>query len=172
MKLFLLGFMGSGKSHWGRIWSRIAGMPFYDLDDMIEKTEQLSIADIFEKKGDSRFREMEYAALRSFEGQHSGVIACGGGTPCFGENLSWMNANGITVYLEATPNQIHQRVLEEMPKRPLLKNVNPAELLLFIEQKLKEREPFYRQAKFTLHVTELNNNSILEIMSSPIHKKQ
>lgn len=172
MKLFLLGFMGSGKSHWGRIWARIAGMPFYDLDEMIEKSEQLSIAGIFEEKGESRFRELEYAALRNFEVQHSGIIACGGGTPCFGENLSWMNANGITVYLEATPNQIHQRVLEEMTKRPLLKDVNPAELLFFIEQKLKEREPYYRRSQVTLNVSELNNNSILEIMSSPIHKKQ
>jgi len=167
MKLFLLGFMGSGKSHWGRVWAKLAGMPFYDLDEMIEKAMQLSIADIFEKKGESRFRELESAALRNFEGQHSGIIACGGGTPCIGDNLSWMKANGMTVYLEATPGQIHQRVLEEMDKRPLLKNSNPAELLFFIEQKLKEREPFYRQAQVIVPVSGLNNNSILDIMSAP-----
>jgi len=139
-------------------------MPFYDLDDMIEKSEQLSIAAIFEKKGESRFRELESAVLRNFEGQDTGIIACGGGTPCFGDNLSWMNANGMTVYLEATPAGIHQRVLEELDKRPLLRDVNPAELLFFIEQKLKEREPFYRGAQLILPVAGLNNNSILDIM--------
>ena len=170
MKVFLLGFMGSGKSHWGRIWADNSGMPFYDLDSKIEAEQQQSIADIFENKGEEYFRELEADALRSFESIPTGIIACGGGTPCFYENIAWMNANGLTVYLQANPRLLYERVMLEKEERPLLKKVNEAELLFFIEQKLKSREHFYQQARFVIPVVDANEKSLSTIIKKHSNK--
>lgn len=160
MKVFLLGFMGSGKSHWGRIWADKLAMPFYDLDERIEVEQQQAIAAIFENKGEDYFREREADALRAFETIPAGIIACGGGTPCFFDNIAWMNANGLTVYLQANPRLLYDRVMLEKEKRPLLKKVNEAELLFFIEQTLKSREPFYQQAAIVLPVADADEESL------------
>ncbi len=159
MKIFLIGFMGSGKTYWGRIWAQQLGLDFYDLDEVIEKKEGKTISAIFEKDGEDHFRKLEAMALQGLAETENGVIACGGGTACFNDNMQWMNENGQTVYLSATPQYIFERVLDDKEKRPLINKHNEAELLFFIEQKLKEREPFYKQAKVILPVTELNENS-------------
>lgn len=165
-KVFLNGFMGSGKSHWGRIWAEVSGLDFYDLDTEIETAEGLTVADIFEKKGESFFREKEKEMLRSFAGKDNFILSCGGGTPSLNDNMHWMNGQGITVYLQATPSFILEKVSGEINKRPLLKQANPAELLFFIEQKLKEREPFYAAAKMILPVEELNEMTIDDILKT------
>jgi shikimate kinase len=164
MKIFLIGFMGSGKTHWGRIWAQKNQLTFYDLDEQIEKTVGESVADIFEKKGEENFREMERYVLRKFNVKNNFVMACGGGTPCFLENLPWMNEQGITVYLEAKPSEILEKVMHETQERPLLKKLNSSELLFFIEQKLKEREPFYKQAKYTLDINDLTETSLSKVI--------
>ena len=161
--VFLIGFMGSGKTYWGNIWAKQSGLAFYDLDEVIEKKEGKTISAIFEKEGEDHFRKMEAIALRTFAETDNCVIACGGGTACFNDNMQWMNANGKTIYLLATPQYIFDRVLEEKGKRPLIKKHNEAELLFFIEQKLKEREPFYTQAKKILTVTELKDDTLSTI---------
>ena len=150
MTFFLIGFMGSGKTHWGKIWASLYGFTFIDLDEVIEKKEGKSIADIFEIKGESYFREIEAAALRSFDDLENTIIACGGGTPCFYGNIEWMNECGTTIYLYSTTQEILQRVLSEQDKRPLIKKMNKGELLFFIEQKLKERADFYNAATTTV----------------------
>ena len=159
-KIFLIGFMGSGKSHWGKLWAQQTGMDFYDLDEIIETKQGKTIAAIFEKEGEPFFRELETEALLGFTGKDRCIVACGGGAPCFNDNMEWMNENGTTVYLSATPQFIFNHVIEEKAKRPLIKKLNEAELLFFIEQKLKEREPFYTQATFTLPADELDENSL------------
>ena len=168
MKFFLIGFMGSGKSYWGRNWSQKYQLDFYDLDEVIEQEQQRTIAAIFEKDGEDRFRELETAALQTFSEKDNCIIACGGGTACFNDNMNWMNEHGTTVYLCATPQFIYDRVMEEQEKRPLISKLNQAELLFFIEQKLKEREPFYNQAKIIIQVQELNGDVVPEfIISKP-----
>ena len=164
-KIFLIGFMGSGKTYWGRKWAQQSGLAFYDLDEVIEKEQGKTISEIFEKDGEDYFRKIESTALRAFAETENCIIACGGGTACFNDNMQWMNEHGKTVYLSAIPQYIFDRVLEEKEKRPLIKKHNEAELLFFIEQKLKEREPFYNQAKITLPVTELNENSLKTLNS-------
>ena len=161
--VFLIGFMGSGKTYWGNIWAKQSGLAFYDLDEVIEKKEGKTISAIFEKEGEDHFRKMEAIALRTFAETDNCVIACGGGTACFNDNMQWMNANGKTIYLLATPQYIFDRVLDDKEKRPLIKKHNEAELVFFIEQKLKEREPFYNQAQIILPVTELNEESLSTI---------
>ncbi len=166
MKIFIIGFMGTGKSHWGKIWAERHGLVFFDLDAEIEKAAGTTVAAIFEKKGEAYFREMESAALRKFSDEDHFILSCGGGTPCQDDNMGWMNAQGTTVCLSASPQTILQRVMGAQEKRPLVKRLNEAELLFFIEQKLKERDPFYSQASVCLKSEELDEKSLDDI----IHK--
>jgi shikimate kinase len=159
-KVFLIGFMGSGKTHWGKIWAQKDGLDFYDLDEMIENKEGRSIASIFENEGEGYFRKIETEVLHSFSDKDNCIISCGGGTACCNGNMDWMNEHGTTVYLAASPSYILSRVKEEKDKRPLINKLNEAELLFFIEQKLKEREPFYKQAKVVLPVADINENNL------------
>ena len=162
--IFLIGFMGSGKTHWGKLWAANSGMSFYDLDNMIEDAVGKSVAEIFEEYNEDFFREKEKEMIRTFAEKDNCIVSCGGGTPCLNDNMQWMNDHGITVYLSATPKYIYDRVVEEKEKRPLLKRINEAELLFFIEQKLKQREEFYKQAQIILPVEELNELSIKKII--------
>jgi shikimate kinase len=162
-KIFLIGFMGSGKTHWGSIWAKELNIAFFDLDKQIEDAEQKTVAAIFEKKGEAYFREKEAVILRTFAEKDNCIIACGGGTPCFDDNMKWMNEHGTTIYLQSAAKDILQRVLEEQDKRPLIKNLNEAELLFFIQQKLKEREPFYTQAKIIVQTNALDNNTLANL---------
>ena len=159
-KIFLIGFMGSGKSHWGNIWARRYAMDFYDLDEVIVARAGKTIAAIFEKEGEGYFRQLETEALLGFADKENCIVACGGGAACFNDNLDWMNEQGTTIYLSATPQFIFDHVIGEKNKRPLIKQLNEAELLFFIEQKLKEREMFYSQAQYILPVNELSDNSL------------
>lgn len=163
-KLFLIGFMGSGKTHWGRIWAAKSGVPFFDLDQVIEKAFRMKIPDIFEKKGEEKFRELERYHLRKFEHKKNFLLACGGGTPCFSDNMEWMKAQGIVFYLKANAQLILEKVMNETEERPLLKKINPAELLFFIQKKLKEREPYYSKADFILDTQDLNEDSIAVLL--------
>jgi shikimate kinase len=164
-KVFLIGFMGSGKSYWGNLWSKHHSIQFFDLDEVIEREQQKSVATIFEKEGEKHFRKIEALVLKSFADKNNCIIACGGGTACFNNNMQWMNDNGMTVYLSAPPQYIYDRVFEEKEKRPLLDKLNPAELFFFIEQKLKEREPFYSKAQVILPVEKLDIESLLKFIN-------
>jgi shikimate kinase len=163
LKIFLVGFMGSGKSHWGKIWAKRENLSFFDLDTKIEKAFRMKITDIFERKGEDKFRELERYHLRKFENKKNFLLACGGGTPCFSDNLDWMKSQGKVFYLKAEPEYILDKVINETEQRPVLKKINPAELLFFIQKKLIEREPFYSQADFILNVEDLNENSLSAI---------
>ena len=163
-KIFLIGFMGSGKTHWGKIWATKNQLNFFDLDEEIEKTLGKSVAEIFEKKGEGYFREMERRILRKFEMKKNFILACGGGAPCFFDNLQWMNEQGSTIYMELSPAEIFERVINETEKRPIIKKVNTSELLFFIEQKLKERKTFYHMATYIVNANALNENSLTKIL--------
>ena len=160
MKIFLIGFMGSGKSHWGSLWAKEKDLDFIDLDKLIEEQEHKTVAEIFEINGEDYFRQAEAHMLRMMADKENTIIACGGGTPCFNENMEWMNRNGITIYLQTTASNILQRVVAEKNKRPLIKKLNEAELLFFIEQKLQERESFYSAAKIIVKSNDLSINSL------------
>ncbi len=152
--------MGSGKSHWGHIWASKNGYSFYDLDAQIENSFKMTVEEIFEKEGEEKFRELERYHLRKLGNKKKYLISCGGGTPCFFDNMEWMQQQGEIIYLKATPEYILERVMDETLKRPLLKEVNSSELLFFIQQKLKEREPAYLKAHHILEVTDLTEDSL------------
>ena len=161
---FLIGFMGSGKSHWGKIWAEVNQLAFVDLDTVIEEKAGKTVAAIFELNGEDYFRGLEAEALRTCADLQNTIVACGGGTPCFHQNMQWMNKHGTSIYIVCSANEILSRVLLEKEKRPLLKKLNRAELLFFIEQKVKERKPFYTQANLTVQSALLTETSFPEII--------
>ncbi len=164
MVVFLTGFMGSGKTHWGRLWAEASDYIFVDLDEKIAEDTGTSIVDLFEKKGEEYFREVEAKVLRQLDLKPGTIVACGGGAPCFHDNMNWMNASGKTIYLRASPKFLWDRIRDEREVRPLLKNLNENELLFFIEKKLAEREPFYNQAQIILNADELRTFTLQQIL--------
>lgn len=160
MLIFLIGFMGSGKSYWGPQWATSLNMDFADLDKMVEARAGISISQIFDELGEEAFRVLEQKVLKELAGRENLVVACGGGTPCHHNNMDWMLANGKTVYLSATPRQLFDRIRHELEGRPLLKSLNEGEILYFIEKTLASRIPFYSRADVNLNIQELDLTSL------------
>ncbi len=158
--IFLIGFMGSGKSYWANIWAEKYHWPHTDHDELIQQYFGMTIPEIFEKKGEASFRKIESELLKKIDTHKKQIVSCGGGVPVFFDNMDWMLKNGITVYLKATPQYLQKRLLNEMAARPLLKDKNPEELLFFIETKLAEREREYARADLILSVENLSQSSI------------
>lgn len=148
MRIFLTGFMGSGKTYTGKRLAEALGYDFYDLDTLIEEQEGCKIAAIFEEKGEARFREIEQQTLHRTADEVNVVISCGGGTPCFFDNMEWMNARGVTIWLNPPVELVLRRLQRKPHKRPLLAGLETDEQWHeFIERKLEERRPFYSLAQ-------------------------
>ncbi len=163
MRIYLIGFMGSGKSYLGKALASQLNLSYLDLDDWLEKEEGRSISRIFSESGEMEFRKLEAQYLRATAQHQNIVVATGGGTPCFFENMDWANENGVTIYLNASPRLIASRLSGEKSKRPLISSLNDEELLSFIENKLAERESFYHQAHLQLDIWEDGTEAIAEI---------
>ncbi|OYW82100.1 MAG: hypothetical protein B7Y37_00690 [Sphingobacteriia bacterium 28-36-52] len=161
MKIFLIGMMGSGKSFWKQRLSAKLKTGGYDLDGIIESVEEKSIAELFEEEGEISFRKTEAKLLRWFGEKKSFVLATGGGTPCFHQNMEWMNQQGITIWLDEPVEVLVERLLPEIAQRPLLKNLSTQQLQSFIQNKLIERSPFYNQAKKKLSGSEINLKNLI-----------
>lgn len=147
MRVFLIGFMGSGKTHWGMQLASQLKIPFFDLDKEIESKEGKSVADIFAASGEEFFRTKERETLESLiDANHSMVLSTGGGTPCFFNNIKTMKKYGVAVWLNTHVEVLLQRLLREKHTRPLLKNVADEELRIYIIRKLNERKIYYEQA--------------------------
>ena len=164
MKIFLIGFMGCGKTYWGKRWSETSGIDFFDIDEMVEQEQGKSAAEIFQKDGEDHFRDLETIALKSFVNKDNMIVACGGGTPCYNDNVSWMNENGTSVYLKSSPQNIFKRLTAETETRPLIKNLQGEELLFYITEKIRERDFFYHQAKVILNVDTLTADHLPEFL--------
>ncbi len=147
MKVFLLGFMGVGKTTIGKQLAKLMNYSFFDTDFEVEKSTRKSISELFEKDGEDFFRTKETEILISYSSIPDAIISVGGGTPCFNNNMQWMNENGITVFLNADPAFIYHRLIHAKKPRPLINSFSPDELKEFIELKLQEREFYYQQSK-------------------------
>ncbi|HLP92554.1 MAG TPA: shikimate kinase [Saprospiraceae bacterium] len=149
--LFLIGFMGCGKSYWGRKLAVSLGVPCMDLDEQIVRMVGKSIPEIFSSEGEAAFRYYENQALLKLDGLATQtIIATGGGTPCFGNNMAIMQNLGAIVYLQTAPQLLLKRLEPEREQRPLLAVLDRADLEAFLLEKLMEREPFYLQATHVL----------------------
>ncbi len=148
-KIYLLGFMGAGKTSVGRMLARELAYDFADMDEEIEKSVGKSVQDIFSIKGEEWFRAKEREVLHLLGGMKKNmVISTGGGAPCFGDNMDFINSTGTSVYLKMTPGDLARRLINsKKQERPLIKNMNGQELLEFIVAKLGEREAFYLKSQ-------------------------
>jgi shikimate kinase len=148
--VFLLGFMGCGKTYWAKRLSGILGLPCYDLDELIEQQHEMTVRQIFEKSGESAFRDIEKQVLHQCTHLAPGIIAAGGGTPCFFDNMDWMNANGLTIYLKTPVDLLTARLKKERLLRPLLAKVEAHALSEHIEHLVAQREHYYNKAAICL----------------------
>lgn len=160
MKIFLIGFMGSGKSYWARHLSESMHVPLLDMDDEIEKTSGLSITDIFSQKGERYFRNLEHAMLKELIRKDPLLLSCGGGLPCFNDNMPLMNRHGLTIWLAPPVEVMVERLKRKKYKRPLLKDLDDDQLAAFVTNKLRERSPFYNQAKLIINPVEYSIESL------------
>jgi shikimate kinase len=156
MLIFLLGYMGSGKSFTGMKLAEMLYYRFLDLDEMIEISSGYSIKDYFEKFGEASFRKKERELLLSHLDDKDTVIASGGGTPCFEDNMDLMNQNGITVFLDTRYEIILDRLREKIPHRPLLSKLPPEQIPEFIKKHLEERRIFYENAKLKVEGNDID----------------
>ena len=169
MRIYLTGFMGAGKTFLGKLWAEDNSLSFFDLDLLIEDEERMSVEKIFSTYGEDYFREKEAAVLRNTDRFDDCIIACGGGTPCFFDNMKWMNKTGVTVFLNESPENIFHHIINEKKMRPLLKSQTAESLPVFIEEKLNERIPFYSQSKISLPAEHLNRNGFNFILNQIQH---
>jgi shikimate kinase len=148
--------MGSGKTTVGKALSKETGMMFYDLDWYIESRMRKSVSQIFAERGEEGFRKIEYNMLHEVAEFEDVIISCGGGTPCFFDNMDYLNQQGDVVYLKATPETLYKHLLMAKMERPLLKGKSSEELIAYITEHLKERSQFYEKARHILDVNVLD----------------
>jgi shikimate kinase len=156
--VYIIGFMGSGKSTVGKKLAASMGWNFIDLDRKIEERAGKTIPQIFSQDGEDHFREIESDVLRSMNSMTETVISTGGGTPCHGNNLEFMLETGLVVYLKMTPAQLANRLLGSTGERPLIKNIPDDQLFDFIEKKLAVREKWYTRANIIIEGINLDIN--------------
>lgn len=156
-RIIIIGYMGSGKTTVGHALSQELGLPFYDLDWYIETRMHRTVKQIFDEKGEEGFRKIEHNLLHEVAEFEDVIISCGGGTPCFFDNIDYINRQGETVYLKCTTDVLYKHLKMGKTVRPLLLNKTPDEVKTFIEAQLKQREPFYAKAKHIVDVSLMDN---------------
>lgn len=163
--------MGSGKSHTGKILAEKLGIPFSDLDQEIIAGQHKSIPELFEIYGEERFREIEQKTLHQTVIFKDIVVSCGGGTPCYFNNMEWMNGHGITIYLHTSESLLFERLQKESSGRPLLANANSGELKNHIHGLLEKRLAYYQQAQVVYHQHQ-NDEDVAGFLHQCIQNKQ
>jgi shikimate kinase len=172
MNIYFVGFMGCGKSYWARTLSREVNMPAFDMDDIIEDLSSISLYDLFYEHGEEKFREIESQVVQDLARLNKGyLIACGGGTPCFNDNLQRMNEKGATIYLKASVDFLYKRLLKGRNTRPLIAMYDNVELRSFIEKTLTEREKFYNQATSIINIETITLPTFVQTIAQCLNKK-
>ena len=169
-RIILIGYMGAGKTTIGKALSKELGMMFYDLDWYIETRMHRTVAQIFAEKGEEGFRKIEHNMLHEVAEFENVIISCGGGTPCFFDNMDYLNEQGETVYLKARPEVLCSHLKMGKIERPLIKGKSPEELQQFIVEQLKKREPYYNKAKHHLDVSLMDNYEKIKISVDEVKK--
>lgn len=163
MKIFLIGFMGSGKTHWGRLLSEKLNIRFFDLDEQVVSHEGKPINEIFAEKGEEYFRLLEKDTLHIITESHeSFVMACGGGSPCYFNNIEYMNRSGTTVWINAPVEVLYERLMAEKDKRPLIRSLTDAQLRGFIIKKFSDRKIYYEQASVVMDEEPVQLDHLIE----------
>lgn len=160
--IFIIGYMASGKTTFGKALARALEAEFFDLDFYIEQRFRKTVTAIFADEGEEGFRSKEAAMLREVGQFENAVIACGGGTPCFRENLEFMLERGTVVWLEASPDCIVRRLLINNSRRPLMAGKSPDEIKAAVAEGLSQRLPFYSKAHISFCGEKLETRSEID----------
>lgn len=155
--VIFLGYMGAGKTTVGKAFAQDTGRRFYDLDWYIESRMHRTVKQIFDESGEDGFRSIERNMLHEVAEFENVVVSCGGGTPCFFDNIDYMNSRAETVYLKASPEVLFEHLKMGRSVRPLLLGKTPDEVKTFVKEQLELREPFYAKAMHTFDVSLLDN---------------
>ncbi len=161
-RIIIIGYMGAGKTTVGKALSDATGMMFYDLDWYIETRMHKTVAQIFAERGEEGFRKIEHNMLHEVAEFEDVIISCGGGTPCFFDNMDYLNAQGQVVYLQAEPEVLYKHLLMGKTERPLLKGKTSDELIAYIREQLEKREPFYKKANHTFDVSLMDSREKIQ----------
>jgi shikimate kinase len=173
-RIYLAGFMTSGKSTIGPILANVLGWNYHDLDSEIERREKVKIVDIFEQKGEEYFRSVESRTLKDLSEKNNIVISLGGGTIAGEENLKLMKMTGKIIFLDISPEEVYQRI-KNKTDRPLLKdlvvsNGSKEEFIERINKLLSEREPYYSQADIKINTDGTNLGKTVDLIKKKISK--
>jgi shikimate kinase len=169
-RIYIIGFMGSGKSTAGEKLASELGWQFLDLDSQIELKAGQSIKDIFSSLGESHFREVEEETLLNLRTDDNTVISTGGGTPCYSSNMEFMLRTGLVVYIKMTPGQLKTRLEGSAGDRPLIESINKNELFGYISDKVSEREKYYLKTSIIVDGMNLDIKSLSKIVISKLRK--
>ena len=163
MKIFIIGYMASGKTTFGKALAEKLGVAFIDLDDFIEMNSSKKIHEIFQESGEEGFRKIEREMLKkAVDSEPDAVIACGGGTPCFFDNMKCLNENGVTIFIETSTPVLIERLQAENSSRPLMAGKSDDEIKQKVLGQLCERLPYYMEAKLKWHGDDLNTQEEIE----------
>lgn len=168
MNLFLIGFMGSGKTTAGKKLAKKLNLEFIDMDNYLEKQQNRTINEIFATDGEGKFREIERNILNELLQKDNILVGTGGGAPCFFDNMKQMNEKALTLYLQLPPKALAHRLRNAKAERPLIKNKTENELIDFIEKTLEKREPFYTQAHIIINSHNLNVEETVNLIVEKI----
>lgn len=158
-RVFLIGYMGAGKSTMGKWLAQVMNMEFIDLDNFIEARQHKTIKEIFAEIGEEGFRMLERRSLEEVSQFENVIISLGGGTPCFFDNMEIVNQAGTSVYLKPTEEVLLKRLSKGKHKRPLLAQKTDEEILQFMREQLAWREPYYLKAQITFEASHLENKA-------------
>lgn len=170
IRVILIGYMGAGKTTVGKALAQELGVPFYDLDWYITNRMRKTIAQIFEERGEEGFRQIERNMLHEVAEFEDVIISCGGGTPCFFDNIDYMNQQAPVVYLKAEPEVLYKHLAMSKNDRPLLRGKSQDELITFITEQLEKRSPYYTKAAYTLDVSLMDDYSKIKISVDKLRK--
>lgn len=162
IRVFFVGYMGAGKTTLGKAFARELGLTFIDLDWYIEERYHKTVRQIFEERTEEGFRDLERKMLHEVGEFENVVISAGGGTPCFFDNMEYMNGQGQTVFLDVTPSVLFRRLRVARQQRPLLAKKTDEELMEFVGTALEKRMPHYRKARYVFAADELEDKQQIQ----------
>ena len=167
-RIFLIGYMGAGKTTVGKELSKQLGLSFIDLDHYIEGRYHKTVGQLFAERGEDAFRDIEQRMLREVATFEDVLVSTGGGAPCFFNNMEFMNDTGTTVYLKVSVDELANRLEVCKTTRPVLKGRSGEELKAFIAESLEKREPFYGKASVVFEAEEMMTEKDVHLISEKL----
>ncbi|MDR1114889.1 MAG: shikimate kinase [Tannerella sp.] len=168
IRIFLVGYMGAGKTTLGKVLAKRMNLSYIDTDHFIENRYHKKVGDIFAAEGEDRFRDMEHRILCEVSEIENVVISTGGGLPCFNDNMLIMKKTGTTVYLDVSVEELAARLQTSRAIRPILQNRSGMELTDFIKKNLNKRRPFYEQAKICFNADLMYTDCDVEALAEKL----